>query len=604
MDFCETVSLQSEENEAKMLYTTILDEQQLPQFKCLKCGLTYIREYVMKNHIKIHFVKREKFKCGKCEKSFNRKASVREHIAKAHQNVLRHFCFVCKKGFYARADMLRHLNVHDGAQKQYKRGKPPGHLPQIEVKPLMSQESFNLEGRDGSESVVCNNCGRNFSSRQKQTRHICKNVKKETFEGAPVKNEGPNLIGCVLDCSRKFMNVEDFDLHMDVGDHDGNFFFTCTTCPKKFASTKALKGHICCGNSGKEDRYRLDETQIQAESLSKTSSANVAQMLEAQIEFPEQQPQKDPPGQNDSDENVQNIDVKVKDSQSVASNSSTKEICGAAPQSDLTSHSCKKCGRKLSSEKKLEIHLRIHQEQSVKVCRSIGCMESFETQDLLNEHKFAVHGIVGTHVKEKCKICDKMFRKMHMSNHKLRHSNEKNFVCNECGKRFKRKNSLDPHMLIHQGTKNFHCDQCGQDFFSRPALTNHINNKHNQDNPIICSECGKNCGNKYNLISHMARHTGEKKFACRFDGCKTKMRLAHMRTVHEKIHTGIKDHQCTICPKAFVQKTALVQHLKRHRGIKDFKCATCGRAFVEPAGARQCKHTGQTSRSDRILAKT
>ena len=58
MDLCETVSLQSEENEAKMLYTTILDEQQLPQFKCLKCGLTYIREYVMKNHIKVHLIKR------------------------------------------------------------------------------------------------------------------------------------------------------------------------------------------------------------------------------------------------------------------------------------------------------------------------------------------------------------------------------------------------------------------------------------------------------------------------------------------------------------------------------------------------------------------
>ena len=72
MDLCETVSLQSEENEAKMLYTTILDEQQLPQFKCLKCGLTYIREYVMKNHIKVHLIKREKFKCGESEKSFNR----------------------------------------------------------------------------------------------------------------------------------------------------------------------------------------------------------------------------------------------------------------------------------------------------------------------------------------------------------------------------------------------------------------------------------------------------------------------------------------------------------------------------------------------------
>ena len=43
----------------------------------------------------------------------------------------------------------------------------------------------------------------------------------------------------------------------------------------------------------------------------------------------------------------------------------------------------------------------------------------------------------------------------------------------------------------------------------------------------------------------------------------------------------------------FMKKTSLSVHVKRHEGKKDHQCAVCGKAFVEPAGARNCKHSGK-----------
>ena len=179
----------------------------------------------------------------------------------------------------------------------------------------------------------------------------------------------------------------------------------------------------------------------------------------------------------------------------------------------------------------------------------------------------------------------------------LRHNGEKNFTCAECGKKLKRQESLKLHMMLHTGIKNYNCDQCGNNFYTIQSLQNHRNNKHNSDNINMCADCGKECPNKYDLRWHMAKHTGEKSFACREEGCGKRFRISTMRSNHEKIHSGQKDFECTQCEKRFIQRTSLMTHLKRHNGIKDHKCVTCGKAFVEPAGARHCKHGRISNRS-------
>ena len=108
----------------------------------------------------------------------------------------------------------------------------------------------------------------------------------------------------------------------------------------------------------------------------------------------------------------------------------------------------------------------------------------------------------------------------------------------------------------------------------------------------ISSETFSNyrCSNKYYLKRHIVRHTAERQFKCEFEGCGKSFFDQHVLRSHEKIHLGIKDFHCTLCPKQFTQSQQLSVHMKRHNGTKEHACAACGKAFVEPAGARNCKH--------------
>ena len=74
---------------------------------------------------------------------------------------------------------------------------------------------------------------------------------------------GEGQLVCILDCSRTFSDQGDLDDHLAVGDHDGALFFSCSGCPKKFVSTKAMKEHTChrVQESDKEAEVRKREFQ-------------------------------------------------------------------------------------------------------------------------------------------------------------------------------------------------------------------------------------------------------------------------------------------------------------------------------------------------------
>ena len=627
------------------LYTTFLDNDNLPQFKCVQCGVTYIKRCMMEKHVVVHSSQREKFKCDECGQSFNRKATVREHKQRTHKKIERFSCFVCKKGFYERSCMLKHLNVHDDAIERNP-GKPLGFLPEKLLNKLVAKGTVKVGGRQVSSSTVCLQCRKILSTAQTLKRHRCPSLKVEESikTEEPIKSE--KSIGCILDCSKVFEDLASFDLHMAVGDHDGLFFFSCSGCDKKFASTKSMKGHICqkhteeetvateigfnysptagnlivenptvIGNKAEDfneggDSAALDISK-RYEIVAKDEEVG-GELVEEYIElegdpvlettandFEQERNDKERKGCPVSDTTT--IDHKAANPPLTTGTSDFDQNYQRNELSELKSLSCNECGHNFSSAPNLEFHLRIHRIEKIQLCRSVGCGLTFTNRDLLVEHKLAVHGIQSQnngsrYVKEKCEQCELKFTRYDMKKHMLRHNGEKNFTCAECGKKLKRLESLKLHMMLHSGEKNNNCDQCGHSFFTIQSLQNHRNNKHNSDNINMCAECGKECPNKYDLKWHMAKHTGEKSFACREDGCGKRFRISHMRSNHEKIHSGQRDFHCTQCDKKFIQRTSLMTHLKRHNGIKDHKCVTCGKAFVEPAGARLCKHGGISTR--------
>ena len=203
-----------------------------------------------------------------------------------------------------------------------------------------------------------------------------------------------------------------------------------------------------------------------------------------------------------------------------------------------------------------------------------------------------------THVKEGMIVCpyencDKKYRATetrygqsrlilrHIERHKARES-EGEYVCSECGKTFKNRRSLVPHMLLHTGIKNHQCDVCNQMFCSRSNLLSHKAQSKCGAEEVVCPTCGKRwsckskkshislsfrCSNKYYLKRHIVRHTAERQFKCEFDGCGKSFFDQHVLRSHEKIHLGIKDFHCSLCPKQFTQSQQLSVHMKRHNGV-------------------------------------
>lgn len=78
--------------------------------------------------------------------------------------------------------------------------------------------------------------------------------------------------------------------------------------------------------------------------------------------------------------------------------------------------------------------------------------------------------------------------------------------------------------------------------------------------PFHCNYegCSRVFSRKYNLISHSATHSAERKYAC--SNCPKAFVRRHDLKRHSRIHTGEKPHQCRYCFVGFGRSDALQRH--------------------------------------------
>ena len=156
------------------------------------------------------------------------------------------------------------------------------------------------------------------------------------------------------------------------------------------------------------------------------------------------------------------------------------------------------------------------------------------------------HKIIHTRDKPfTCEECSySVSRKYELRRHKeTKHSNqtdEKLFQCDSCDRRWRSPSELKVHKRIHNGEKLFQCPLCDKRFSTSGDVTKH-KIVHTQDRPYTCKECLRSFSRKYDLLSHKKyKHgqntTDEKFFQC--DSCDRRCRTSGNLKVNKRIHTG------------------------------------------------------------------
>ncbi|CAH2012080.1 unnamed protein product [Acanthoscelides obtectus] len=146
------------------------------------------------------------------------------------------------------------------------------------------------------------------------------------------------------------------------------------------------------------------------------------------------------------------------------------------------------------------------------------------------------------------------------------------YKCNVCSHKTKYPQNLVVHQLVHDksGKKIFYCYNCDYKTFRKYDLISHMY-KHSRTKKIYCCNmCSHSTIRKNDLKAHISRIHGDGKFVCVHCGKRLKEKRAiedHVIKHHPKfIHTvSSKIWECNQCMFKSTYKSGLSQHMERKK---------------------------------------
>ncbi|GAB6031010.1 hypothetical protein CHUAL_007830 [Chamberlinius hualienensis] len=135
---------------------------------------------------------------------------------------------------------------------------------------------------------------------------------------------------------------------------------------------------------------------------------------------------------------------------------------------------------------------------------------------------------------------------------------EKNISCPLCSFTCFANFQLKNHQITVHTNRRKKCDQCHFSTTSRAGLNKHIRIVHQNERPFMCDTCGSRFKTFQAFRNHVSTHVGKKRI-CDVCGANLSINAFH---AHMKTHTQTRPFPCHICSFAARKRYNLKVHLK------------------------------------------
>ncbi|XP_017864622.1 PREDICTED: zinc finger protein 585A [Drosophila arizonae] len=191
------------------------------------------------------------------------------------------------------------------------------------------------------------------------------------------------------------------------------------------------------------------------------------------------------------------------------------------------------------------------------------CQQETSSDHVLQAHLWKVHNI--GELPFKCTSCDRSFvGRAELSTHVQRFHIGKTYKCNYCERTFAVNSDLRLHIRTHTGN-NILCELCGKAFRLRSQLKLHVTAIHTKIRAFKCTMCPKDFLKKVDLSDHIKSHLNIRDKIC--TTCGKGFTSCHSLIRHRQIHSEIKKFVCKLCEARFSQFVGLNSHMKRTHNI-------------------------------------
>ncbi|XP_068082038.1 zinc finger protein 341-like [Anabrus simplex] len=254
------------------------------------------------------------------------------------------------------------------------------------------------------------------------------------------------------------------------------------------------------------------------------------------------------------------------------------------------SYVCQCCNAVYPTYSELRKHMKEHSHQKVYKCIQRNCQNTYLDLDSFLEHT-AGHSNEGQYC---CHICCKKFTSLtdlgvHQDCHDQMKVKEgtKYFLCTKCKRKFTSSKGLEHHLSTTD--HNYPCPNCGKVFTCERYLRRHLPT-HGAPEAYKCPVCNKGFRTQQYLNNHRSIHTGEKPYTCQH--CPAAFRHKNKLARHSLIHQAMKKFKCPFqedlgCTKSFYRQDKLKLHILTHSAVKHSQCRKCKKIFKEHSLLRE-----------------